>query len=86
MKWNNQGYKISGAKSDRAKIRRETVGVDISHITDTGNEVPVAASVQTSIKKDNIGFKLLKNMGWQEGKGLGKQEDGVVEHVSCYPI
>lgn len=84
MKWNNQDYKISGAKSDRAKIRRETVGVDTSHITDKA--VPVAASVQTSIKKDNIGFKLLKNMGWQEGKGLGKQEDGVVEPVSSCPI
>ena len=58
--------------------------MDTSHFTD--KEAPDVASVKTSIKKDNIGFKLLKNMGWQEGKGLGKLEDGVIEPVSCQPI
>eukprot|EP00756_Hemistasia_phaeocysticola_P010810 Hpha_TRINITY_DN15054_c2_g1::TRINITY_DN15054_c2_g1_i1::g.125924::m.125924/K11135/PINX1; Pin2-interacting protein X1 len=31
--------------------------------------------------KDKWCFKLMERMGWQEGKGLGKQLDGSVEHV-----
>jgi Pin2-interacting protein X1 len=28
-----------------------------------------------------FGLKLLKKMGWSEGKGLGKYEDGTLSHI-----
>ena len=61
---------------DKAKLRRETSGVDTSHVP-----MEESASVRSAIKDTNIGFKLLKGMGWTEGKGLGRLENGIIEPV-----
>ena len=34
-----------------------------------------------SRNKNKFGFKLLQKMGWKEGKGMGKNEDGIATHV-----
>jgi len=39
-------------------------------------------ALATPLPETNIGFKLLKQMGYKEGSGLGKQSDGRVDPVS----
>lgn len=39
------------------------------------------ASVDKSIPSTNIGYKLLKMMGWKENTGLGKDGSGIVEPI-----
>jgi len=63
--------------NDRSKIRRNKEGIDTSHI-ETG---PSAASAHKPISENNLGFKLLKSMGWKEGTGLGKDGTGIKEPV-----
>lgn len=36
------------------------------------------------IKEDNIGYKMLKQAGWQEGMGLGSQGQGITAPVDKY--
>ncbi|CAM6124788.1 unnamed protein product [Calypogeia fissa] len=38
------------------------------------------ASVDTQLSSSNVGFKLLQKMGWK-GKGLGKDEQGIIEPI-----
>ncbi|KAG2497743.1 hypothetical protein HYH03_004476 [Edaphochlamys debaryana] len=35
------------------------------------------------IPPENVGYKLLQKLGWKEGKGLGRQENGIVEPISA---
>ncbi|KAG7200069.1 hypothetical protein KM043_000518 [Ampulex compressa] len=60
---------------DRAQNRRQCVG-SLNHHAKTQQ-----SSVDTSIAKDNRGFKLLSKMGWSEGRSLGKDGDGRTEPV-----
>jgi RNA-binding protein 5/10 len=34
------------------------------------------------ISEDNMGHKLLKGLGWQQGTGLGADQGGIVEPIS----
>ncbi|KZC06598.1 Angiogenic factor with G patch and FHA domains 1 [Dufourea novaeangliae] len=63
------GYK------DRAQNRRQCIG-SLDHHAKTQQ-----SSMDTSIAKDNRGFKLLSKMGWTEGQSLGKEGDGRTEPV-----
>ena len=41
--------------------------------------VSIVANDAAPIDADNVGNRLLRNMGWMPGAGLGKQEKGQVE-------
>ncbi|GMT25264.1 hypothetical protein PFISCL1PPCAC_16561, partial [Pristionchus fissidentatus] len=40
------------------------------------------AAAKKAINSENKGFKLLKAMGWKEGDGLGRKNEGIVEPVA----
>ncbi|XP_018322836.1 angiogenic factor with G patch and FHA domains 1 isoform X2 [Agrilus planipennis] len=71
----NSNIQLASGYSDRAQARRETVG---SHNEYEKTEV---ASVEQSIKPNNIGFKMLSKMGWSEGQALGKEGSGISEPI-----
>ena len=33
------------------------------------------------IKEDNLGNRLLKSMGWREGQGLGRSNQGIIDPI-----
>lgn len=51
---------------------RPTENVDLDNVEQ--------ASLDTQLTSSNVGFKLLQKMGWK-GKGLGKDEQGIVEPI-----
>lgn len=57
----------------RLPIRqRPTENVDLDNVEQ--------ASLDTMLTSSNVGFRLLQKMGWK-GKGLGKDEQGIVEPI-----
>ena len=43
----------------------------------------VQASLESAIPASNRGYALLQRLGWKEGKGLGRNEDGARACVSA---
>ncbi|XP_076379180.1 angiogenic factor with G patch and FHA domains 1 isoform X2 [Megalopta genalis] len=66
---------LASGYQDRAQSRRQCIG-SLNHHAKTQQ-----SSMDTSITKDNRGFKLLSKMGWTEGQSLGKEGDGRTEPV-----
>ncbi|KAJ1370654.1 hypothetical protein KIN20_032433 [Parelaphostrongylus tenuis] len=55
------------------------ISVENARKTDIGNRGAVVVpklDVEHPLNEANKGFRLLQNMGWKEGKGPGKGEQG----------
>uniref|UniRef100_A0AC34QWD2 G-patch domain-containing protein n=1 Tax=Panagrolaimus sp. JU765 TaxID=591449 RepID=A0AC34QWD2_9BILA len=83
--------KLVGSEADIPKPR--TLGSDGVYDNCAAAPVPGASldtvelrtkpkKVVKPISEENKGFKLLKSMGWSEGKGLGKMEQGAVHSIA----
>ncbi|KAI8141338.1 hypothetical protein BJV82DRAFT_173548 [Fennellomyces sp. T-0311] len=42
-----------------------------------------SASVETPINDDNVGARMLQQMGWRRGEGLGKDASGIVDPIAA---
>lgn len=78
--WNHEREQVRDTDSlmeDLADFRlpinqRPSENVDLDNVEQ--------ASLDTQLTSSNIGFRLLQKMGWK-GKGLGKDEQGIVEPI-----
>ncbi|KFD68542.1 hypothetical protein M514_08311 [Trichuris suis] len=82
------GSSYSGRYRDRAKERREKFGLDDQiepnalkekFLVESVSEEPVSSPMQM----DNKGAKLMRSMGWQEGQGLGRQNQGITDPITA---
>jgi hypothetical protein len=77
LKREEGGERLSLQYQDRAGQRRIKSGSDNPY------EKTEVADVRKAIRSTNKGFKMLSKMGWSEGEGLGKEEQGRVEPVTA---
>uniref|UniRef100_A0A672ZNS7 RNA-binding protein 5-like n=1 Tax=Sphaeramia orbicularis TaxID=375764 RepID=A0A672ZNS7_9TELE len=72
---------------DRAAERREKYGVPEPPAPKKkfyhANQVSYEQPTKDGLTSDNIGNKMLQAMGWQEGKGLGRHQQGITTPISA---
>lgn len=54
--------------------------------TSTESVILRSNSVVSRLDESNKGYKLLKNLGWKEGSGLGKDNSGIQQPVTTFTL
>ncbi|KAJ2889346.1 hypothetical protein IWW38_004768 [Coemansia aciculifera] len=68
--------------SDASDSSSESSSSSDDSSTSSGSVVVARpTSVNKALGSDNVGFKMLEKLGWQQGRGLGAAEDGIVEPI-----
>jgi XRN-Two Binding Domain, XTBD/G-patch domain len=69
--------------TEELEIKKETVEVGPSkQSTANGSNIQQEDFEDQKIEENNIGFKMLKMLGWKSGSALGSRSDGIVDPVS----
>ncbi|KAH6835927.1 D111/G-patch domain-containing protein [Perilla frutescens var. hirtella] len=74
----DEAYEATAALEDLAEDFRLPINHRVTENVDLDNVEQ--ASLDTHLTSSNVGFRLLQKMGWK-GKGLGKDEQGIVEPI-----
>lgn len=56
--------------------------METSSAVKEGREPDFSDYKEFKLKEDNVGFKMLKKLGWSEGQGLGASASGIIEPVN----
>jgi hypothetical protein len=85
--WKNKTWcfgSVLNCSEDRPEKRSKfsnfpIIKVNQNLIEENGTSALQILGKYDPLEKDNVGFKLLQKMGWTSSKGLGKNENGILE-------
>jgi hypothetical protein len=66
---------------ERRALRRRRTSDRVTGSAPGAMAVPEAPSCYVGIARQSAAFRLMKQMGWEEGEGLGKDKQGIKGHV-----
>lgn len=79
IKWCNGDLESRGKGKSGRKGKKGFNNIGPSSTKPADGSVVGARSAP--IKEDNVGNKMLQKMGWTPGTGLGRDSDGIVNHI-----
>ena len=73
--------KSSSSSSTSSRYNNNKRARGNSTLSSVNPDEVTAKALEVEISEDNVGHKLLRNLGWQSGAGLGAAQEGIVEPI-----